>query len=724
MPSAASTPSASPAPAAAPAPADRLPSEPRAAGSTPRSGTKSDGRRAGFRPDIEGLRAVAILTVLAYHAGLPVRGGFVGVDIFFVISGFLITGLLVAELDRSGSISWIRFVGRRIRRLLPAAVLVLVLTSVVSWFVVPGLRRRDIGVDIAAAAMYVVNWVFARRETDYLASDVLPSPVQHFWSLAVEEQFYVIWPLLLIVLALVVRRPSRRVVALALGALVASSFGWSVWFSHTSPRPAFFTTTTRVWELGIGALLAVALAGRPRPTTAARGSAALGWAALLVLLAVALWLPQDIDWPGAWALLPTIPAAVLLWVGWQGPVRGPVRVLGTRPMVWVGALSYSIYLWHWPVIILGGWIAQALGTALPPMGLVLLAVGSVVPAWLSWRFVESPIHHGSWLRDRPRALLAAGLALSCAGVLAALPLFALRSPFATSPPGGARPPLAQLGAATLKPGQPFTDVDDPGWVTPDPLVSGEDRPKADVDRCQVPAEATTPVPCTFGDPQGTTTVALVGDSKAMQWLPALEQAAATRGWRVVTYGKSSCAYSDAPTALAGAAYPQCDAWNRAVTAALTADPPDVMVTSGVAASAWAGSGTERQPLVDGYASRWRALADAGVPVVVVGDSPRSPDDLDVCAARHPRELTRCSFVTASAVAGSGLAVQRDAVTAASAEGAGVRLLDLTSLICPGERCPVVIGHVAVHRAGDHVTATYAATLAPQVAAAVEDALAR
>ena len=680
--------------------------------------------RPGFRPDIEGLRAVAILTVLAYHAGLPLRGGFVGVDVFFVISGFLITGLLVAELDRTGSISWMRFVGRRVRRLLPAAVLVLVAISAVSWFVVPGLRRREIGVDVVAAAAYVVNWVFASRETDYLASDVLPSPVQHFWSLAVEEQFYVIWPLLLIALALVVRRPSRRVVALALGALVASSFGWSVWFSNASPQPAFFTTTTRTWELGIGALLAVALAGRPRPPRPVRGSAALGWVALAVLLAVAARLPEDIDWPGARALLPTVPTAVLIWVGWQGPAHGPVRVLGTAPLVWVGALSYSIYLWHWPVIILGGWVADGRGVTIAAWGLVALALASVVPAWLSWRFVESPIHHGPWLRDRPRALLAAGLALSCLGVLAALPLFALRSPFTTHPPGGTLPPLSQLGAATLRAGQPFTAADDPGWVTPDPLVAGEDRPRADVDRCQVDVAVTRPVACTFGDPQGTTTIALVGDSKAMQWLPALEEASATRRWRIVTYGKSSCAFSDAPAARLAAGFPQCDDWNRAVLDALLADPPDVVVTSGAAVSAWTGNGTERRPIVDGYASRWRSLADAGVPVVVIGDSPLSPDDLDVCAARHPTTLTRCAFDTASAVAGSGLAVQREAVAAASAVARGVRLLDLTAQICPGERCPVVVGHVAVHRSGDHVTATYAATLAPQVAAAVEDALTR
>jgi peptidoglycan/LPS O-acetylase OafA/YrhL len=688
-------------------------------------------RDSGFRPDIEGLRAVAILTVLAHHAGMPLHGGFIGVDIFFVISGFLITGLLVNELWSTGTISWSRFVGRRIRRLLPAAVLVLVATSFVSYFVVPGLRRREIGVDIAASAAYVVNWVFARREVDYLASDARPSPVQHFWSLAVEEQFYVVWPVLLIVLGLVARRPTRPVVLTTLGVLVAASFAWSIWFSDTSPRPAFFATTTRVWELGLGALLAVALAGRPRPASPVRGSAALGWAALGTLLSVAAFLPDGLDWPGAWALLATVPTAVLLWVGWQGGAGGPVRVLGWRPMVWIGGLSYSIYLWHWPFIVLGEWTADAVGTTLPGWGKAALALASIVPAWLSWRFVETPIHHGPWLRERPRALLASGVALSAVGVLAALPLLPLRSPFVTTPPGGVVPALSELGAATVRGGEPVPDVDDPGWVTPDPLVSGEDRPAADVDRCQVPHAATEPVACTFGDPDGATTVALVGDSKAMQWLPALEQVAASHGWRIVTWGKSACAFADSPAAEAGAAYPECDTWNERVLDELSADPPDAVVTSGVARSAWTGSATDRGLLVEGYAARWRSLADDGVPVVVVGDSPLSPDDLDICAARHPRELSRCSFEAGPAVAGSGLPVQADAVSLATVDGgvgggvgAAVDLLDLTPWICPDGRCPVVVGNVAVHRAGDHVTATYAATLAPQVAQAVEGGLRR
>ncbi len=681
-------------------------------------------QRRGFRPDIEGLRAIAILSVLAYHAGLPIPAGFVGVDIFFVISGYLITTLLLVELGRTGKISWVRFLGRRARRLLPAAVLVLAVVSAVSYVVVPGERRQSIGHDVIAAATYVVNWVFAGREVDYLASDARPSPVQHFWSLSVEEQFYVIWPVLLIVLAWgarrLGRRPDRRTVGVALGVLVAASFAWSVYASYAMPRPSFFTTTTRVWELGVGALLAVWLTGRPHPAKAPPWVAPLGWAGLAALLAVPFLLPARIEWPSAWALLPTLPTALVLWVGWQGARFGPVRLLGTRPMVWLGGMSYSIYLWHWPAIVLGEWTVEWLtGERMPAWAKVAVAAASLWPAWVSWRYLEQPIHHGSFLRTRPRALVAFGAALSLVGVLVALPLLTLRTPFATAPEEGVRPLLATLGAATVVPGRAVADTGDPGWVTPDPLLAGKDRPDADIDRCQVAHGVVEPVVCTFGVPDGEVTVALVGDSKAMQWLPALQEQAAEQGWRIVTYGKSACAYAAAPATEGGRPYPQCDAWNEAVRAALTADPPDVVVTSGVARGAWDGSAPDADLLRQGYVDAWSGLVAAGAPVVVIGDSPVSPDDLDICAAWHPTELDTCTFPAEPAVAASGLPGQEAAVGAA---GEGVTLLDLTPWICPGGQCPVVVGHVAVHRAGDHVTATYARTLAPQVAAAVTAAL--
>ena len=677
-----------------------------------------------FRPDIEGLRAVAVLLVMAYHAGLPLRNGFLGVDVFFVISGYLITGILTRELVTTGTISWSRFLGRRIRRLLPAAILVLAVTALIAWFVVPGLRRREVGTDVAGAALYVVNWVLAHRAVDYLASDSLPSPVQHYWSLAVEEQFYVVWPLLLIGLALVVRRLGRRPSRGAVGGLLAvvalPSFAYAAWLGHRDPARAYFVTTTRAWELGVGAALAIWLSGRrPRGVGGGGGwvTGLIGWAGLLVVVVCASWLPRGAVTPGPWTLLPTLGAAAVLWSGWAAGRARPGRLLGTAPMVWIGGLSYSLYLWHWPAVVLAEWAFDGLSG----VARVVAVAAAVVPAWLSHRFLESPIHHSRALASRTRPVLVMGLALSLVGALAAVPLTRVGSPFRTAPVSAPAPPLDQLGAATLT-DPPSADpatyaVDSWEWLTPDPQLAGKDRPAADVDHCQVDRLAMEPVACEFGVTAGAVTVALVGDSKAMQWLPALERLAPSRGWRLVTYGKSACAFAAGRAQNAGRPYPQCDEWNARVFERLRADPPDLVLTSGYASSGWDGQHTSREALEHGLAQRWRELAGSGVPVAVIGDSPVSPNDLDVCTARHPHGLSACAFDRRSAVEGSGLPSQR-----AAAEASGTPLIDLTDWICPVPRCPVAIGNVTVHRAGDHLTATYVATLAPRLAIELERAL--
>ncbi|GAA2732924.1 SGNH hydrolase domain-containing protein [Pedococcus aerophilus] len=630
------------------------------------------------------------------------------------------------ELLDTGTIAWARFVGRRVRRLLPAAILVLVVTAAVTWFVVPGLRRREIGADIAGAALYVVNWVFAHRAVDYLASDARPSPVQHFWSLAVEEQFYVVWPLALIALAYVLRRfgrrPSLRAVGLMLAALAVPSFAYGVWLSALDPDRAYFVTTTRAWELGVGAGLAVWIAARERNRDPATGPpleggvlpAAVGWLGLAAVLGTAVWLPSGATTPGPWTLVPTLGVAAVLWAGWTGAGAGPVRVLGTRPMVWIGGLSYSIYLWHWPTVILTEWALDGLSDGLK-VGVVVL---SVLPAWASHRFLEQPVHHSKALATHTRRAVVVGLALSATGALAALPLLQAPSPFRTTPLAGATPSIDQLGAATLT--SPLsTDpsgyvVDDWEWLTPDPQLAGKDRPAADVDRCQVDRLTADPVPCEFGVADGPVTVALVGDSKAMQWLPALERLAPQRGWRIVTYGKSACAFAAGAAEQAGKPYPSCDEFNARVMRALEADPPDLLLTSGYAATAWDGQAATRDALVRGLVQRWGEVADLGVPMAVIGDSPLSPDDLDVCTARHPRKLTLCSFDKATAVEGSGLPAQQLA-----AYESGTTLIDLTPWICPVVQCPVAIGHVTIHRAGDHLTATYVRTLAGRLGAALD-----
>ncbi len=597
------------------------------------------------------------------------------------------------------------------------------MTSAVAWFAVPGLRRRDIGIDIAASALYSVNWVFADRAVDYLASDARPSPVQHFWSLAVEEQFYVVWPLALIALALVVRRlgrgrrvPSRRAVLLVLAALAVPSFGYAVWLAAVDPSRSYFVTTTRVWELGVGAALAVVLSGR-EPIPGGVRTAVVGWAGLGAVLGSAVLLPDRVAWPGPWTLLPTVGAAAVLYAGWTGVRGGPAVLLRAAPLVWIGGLSYSLYLWHWPVVVLAEWAFDGL-TPAQKVSAVLL---SVVPAWLGYHFLERPAHHSRTLAQRHRLTLGLGAALSAAGTLVAAPLVLAPSPFRTEPVTGAVPAVSTLGAARLQ-SPPSRDAErqdreDWGWLVPDPQRAGEDRPRADVDHCQVDRRSEEPVACEFGVPDGATTVALVGDSKAMQWLPALEALAHERDWRILTYGKSACAFADAPAEHAGQPYPACDAWNARVMERLRADRPDLLLTSSYASRAWDGQRASAEPLVNGLAQRWRAVAALGTRPVVIGDSPLAPDNLDICTARHPRELTACAFDRDTAVRGSGLPVQQEAAAASK-----TALVDLTPWICPTERCPVAIGHVAVHRSGDHLTATYVATLAPVLGARLDQAI--
>ena len=673
---------------------------------------------------------MAVLLVMVYHAGLPfLPHGYLGVDVFFVISGYLITSLLLRELAATGRISWPQFLARRARRLLPAAMLVLVVTAVATWLLIPGRRGREIGGDIVGAALYVVNWVLAGRSVDYLAKDTQPSPVQHFWSLAVEEQFYVIWPLCLVLLVFLLRRfrprvlargpghsPSLRAIGVLLAAIAVPSLAYSVWHTITVPAHAYFATTTRVWELGVGAALAIwAVDQHPHRV---RFGGALGWLGLAVVVGTAFLLPDTAGWPGAWALLPTLGTAAVVLSGWGEGSQGPGRLLGLRPLVWVGGLSYSLYLWHWPLRVFADELWPG-GTA--RAWAVLL---SVVPAYLGYRLVERPVHHTPRLARSTRRSLTLGASLSLVGVLAGIPLITAPSVFQTKPPTGALPPLEQLGAGTLgeTPSADPADyaVDDWGWLTPDPERAGEDRPSADVDRCQVDERTSTPVRCEFGVKDGPVTIALVGDSKALQWLPALERAAPGQGWRIITYGKSSCAFAAGTTELSRAHYQSCDDWNEAVIRQLVADPPDLVVTSTQADAALRGDKVSRSALVDYLARRWKGLQRAGVPVAVIGDNPGSPSDLDSCMARNPRHLTRCAFDRETALANTGLDAQR----AAALKAPGVELIDLTPWICPVERCPVAIGHVVIHRAGDHITATYAATLGPQIARQLEAVMTR
>ena len=681
------------------------------AGTTTEPGGAAPSTR--FRGDIEGLRAVAVGLVLWYHAGLPwISGGFAGVDVFFVISGFLITSQLVREVERSGTVSLPRFYARRAKRLFPAAFTVLAATAALVWLVFPKTTWRDFGGDIAASAAYLINWRLADRSVDYLAEDVGASPVQHFWSLAVEEQYYIIWPLLILALALLIRRyrlRTRSVLAVALTALILlPSLAWSVYLTGADPARSYFVTTTRLWELAIGALVAIAATAAPRIPRAV--AIALGWAGLALITTGALTQSTATPWPGTAAAVPTLGAAAVILAGFAAGPNGPTRILGTRPMVWVGGLSYSLYLWHWPLVVAAEEIRP--GSTLAPIAAVLLAF---LPSWAANRWIENPIRHAPLFAIRARPALALGLSLSRAGVVAGLAV-AWSTPTVRTADPALVPGGSVLGVNSPDPAK----VDQtPAAMTPEPVDATSDVPEAYAQNCQVGAEETDVRSCTFGVQNGSTTVALVGDSKILQWLPALEEIGQDKGWKVVTWTRSACPFSATLATPGDSAAHRCRDWGEELIDRLTgADRPDLVITSAVRSSGMrsAGEPGTSKELADGYVEYWNRLHESGVPVLALSDTPQPGREIYECVAENPDTyMTDCQ-----GKGGDGLGTP--ALRSAAEQAAGTSWFDVTPWICPGGTCWPVIGDVLVYRQGSHVTATYARTLAPVLERPVTAAL--
>jgi peptidoglycan/LPS O-acetylase OafA/YrhL len=674
---------------------------------------------ASFRPDIEGLRAVAIVVVVLFHAGVGVLpGGFVGVDVFFVLSGFLITGLIVREMRTTGTVSVVGFYARRAKRLLPATAVVLLVVAAVSMVVVSVVDRGDVGLDVVASALYVANWRFGLDAVDYFAAGA-PSPVLHFWSLAVEEQFYLVWPWLLLLVTRGARRAGRSLTApllIGLAVVAVPSLWWSIVQTQTAPGWAYFSTLTRAWELAVGGALVMVLPLLRRMPRAA--AALLGWAGALAVLWSCLRYTETMPFPGSAALVPVLGTAALVAAGARLPDAGVSRLLSRPAMVRIGGVSYSWYLWHWPLlvfaaILLGGDLA--LWQALP---VVALSYGLAV---LSRRFVEEPFHHSPVLRRHPDRALRLGAVCTAAGVLAGLVLVV---PAAVadrlSSDDGSAPGAAALGATAVDTdggGAPqaaprIPAVPGPGFV---PAVTRlrDDLPATYADGCHQRYPDTAVPDCVYGSPQGARTVVLMGDSHAATWFPAVEQLASQRGWRLVNLTKHACPVASARvwSEQLRRTYRECSVWRAAAFERIAQEKPDLVIAVNrtdyaVVKGSARLSAAESAPALAGAAARaYRKLDAVAGSVLVLRDNPMRPDDPVECLARNLADPSACSLRESAAVVGP-------ASEAAAAEQAGVDYLDTRGVFCVDGLCPAVVGGVAVYRDDQHVGATYARTLAP------------
>jgi peptidoglycan/LPS O-acetylase OafA/YrhL len=651
-----------------------------------------------FRSDIEGLRAVAVVLVLAFHAGIPgISGGYVGVDVFYVISGFLITGLLVDELERTGSLAFGAFYARRARRLLPMALLVLLAVTAGMLLFTPPVFRPQVRFDAISAALYYSNWQFALESVNYLTFGSAQNPILHYWSLSVEEQFYLVWPLLLFV-AIRFRRRARTSMRTRWGVLLAvvgiSSLAYSLIATPAEPAIAYFATTTRVWEFAAGAavaLLTPRLLGAPRIAALAAGVAGLA----AVIVSAVVYSPIT-EFPGSAAIAPVAGSALVIAAGLAAPLSGVGALLSLPPLRYVGRISYSLYLWHWPCLVFArtahwappdgqiGWLATA----------VALGIAFAL-AVVTHTLVETPMRHASWLAaSRGRTALAASLA-TVALVSLAVAGGALSIPGAAATAAVAAPPATT------------------------PIAAQSSTPYAALHGCHVGYSTKAPArQCVFGDVRARRTVVLLGDSHAAQWFPALVEIAVREHFRLVSWTKSGCPFAPGVHIFLpaiGRDYSECRAWQTRVIQELSElrRPSIVIVgrTSTYLPQVLGSDGdqidSEQAPAIwgAGMARAVTALRHHAARVVVLRDTPQAPFNVPACISWDPSSASRCDFPRAP----DGLA---DSAEYTAERKAGVPAdvyANPTAAACPAVLCRAVVGGEITYRDDNHLTAAYVAT---------------
>ncbi|MBI2242707.1 MAG: acyltransferase [Nocardioides sp.] len=687
--------------------------------------------RNGFRPDIQGLRAIAVGVVVVAHVQVGLLpGGYVGVDVFLVISGFLITGLMLREVDRTGRLSLSGFYARRARRILPAATLVLVATAVASALWLGPVLAPETFVSVVWAAAFVSNIRFAQQDTDYFSADLPPSPAQHFWSLSVEEQFYVVWPLLVVLALLAVRRRApRATLATVLGGVIAVSLAWSVHLSSTEPSAAYFSSLTRAWELAVGALAAVLLSAWSERRSAPPGRGVLEVTTLagaVAILAACVGFDSGTAFPGYAAALPVLgTVAILVAGGLDGPTSVVGRLLSVRPMQLVGDWSYSIYLWHWPLLIVP---VLHLGRPLQLGEKLVLVALTFAFAGVTVHLVERPFRSQRRWTAFPRRALA---------------LYPVTAALVASSAYGAHAYVEHHenrkgGPAITLPRdwQDEYDVTDPAAAlvkaSAQATRRGEEVPRdlrprlselrdstADTTDCDYRDDSVRRL-CPQGDRDADQTLVLLGDSHARHWIPAFDRIADDAGYRAYYLVKPQCVPASVTMLRVadGEPFRECDDFKAWALDQVDRLQPDLVVVStspgsrrGVYERGELVTETDRadQLVESGMVRLLRRVDAASRRTALLLDIPNVAGDPGTCLARGRPRLAACSFPEQQSHA-DAVALQDRA-----AARAGVHAIPTRQWFCDGDTCPPVVGRTVPYRDGGHMTTEYAATLADSLA---------
>jgi len=640
--------------------------------------------------------------VLAYHAKVPgFSGGYIGVDVFFVVSGFLITSLLVREFDTTSKISLTNFYARRVRRLLPASLVVVIGTLVISKIWLEPLRLNDLTQDARAAALFATNIVFAVRESDYLQSALPPSPLQHYWSLGVEEQFYIFFPILVMVL-LKLGKTSKSLLIAGLTMITAVSFAVCVAITPSMPAISFYLLPFRAWELGAGALLA--LLGSKVNRVKSVNRELLGWVGLVIIIVTGFIYDSKTSFPGYAAGLPVV-ATVFLIVSGDNSKFGPSRLLELRVFQWLGSRSYSLYLWHWPILIVARSANKAELTAIQ---IALCMLATLLLAELSFRFVEQPIHNVPKYLNNTNRSLAFGALLIVVGFGASFitaPATAnsvkVQDSKTESSVFASTTTIFQYSDSELK---EFIDsapkiTELPADLDPPLAVLDNDEPEIYKLGCH-DHEFDIPPACEFGDLESKTSIALIGDSHAAQWFEPLRRIAEQRNWRLQTFTRSGCTM----VGVENGVIEKCRTWLKNVLTEIQSSEYSLVVISGY---------TNREDLVDespdGFINNITELHSAltinSQKVIYLADSPGPLLHVPICLSANIQTVQNCNFEREEAINEQTAEILKGVWSSETS-----RFVDLTDWFCTSQICPVVIGNMVVYRDISHISSVYALAL--------------
>ena len=599
---------------------------------------------------IQGLRALAALLVTIFHARL-VPGGFIGVDIFYVISGYLITGLILREIEQTGSLDLNAFYQRRIKRLLPTSVFVLFITAIVGMFVLPAITRDALGRDLFAAAAYISNYLFAWWQNDYQNLNATPSPFIHYWSLAVEEQFYVVWPILLLLLA----RYGRRAIFWGISITTVLSLLLSVYQTQTSPIWAFYSLPTRAWELGVGALLLFV------PEKVWRNRF-IPWLGVIGIAIATFNFDENTAFPGLNAVLPVFATALLIGSISIWP-RAFNDLSNNRISQWLGAISYPLYLWHWPALVLP---SSALGRPLRIRERLFCILLTVVLAHLTSKFIEQPIRHK---KIEGKKVYLFFVATTITSLVAGLIISATSSS------------MISVKGTNYK----FNLID----VMEKPAVYGDD--------CHVNYGETKSGYCTYGDTKSNRTLVLYGDSHAAQWFPALEQIALERGYKLISLTKSACPAVDAPREDQGAfKNVHCEKWRQNSIARIKSIHPDAVITSSFQYfTPPSGFPSKSRWWDDGQRRLLSELRGSSNHLIYISDTPRPLRDIPNCLASRDSHTCDSTEKTRNVIIN------------------GFEKIDPTPWLCTSY-CPAIKDGYVAYRDASHISVAASLALKPEL----------